>query len=349
MAITIGTEIQGQQATPTTTYCYLYEPLRIVVNETDLTATKLYVDIEIYRTDLSTTLVDTLVLYAEFDINSGDPVSFDLMKIVRQYHDSDLIKFSKKDDFALVGSAGQYAGVSRYIYHFKIYSDKTATPVIVRKLPIIGGRAFEQFTPIVDQNIPVNEFEYYGISTSPYKFSRWGGIFSLDLQLKVPTLLNAAPSIVATLPSALIVPPPCGGFLLWKSRFGGWMWWGFDIQQREFSKSYEGNLENGMFESTTGLNGDPFVPVDYVGIKTSYTRTLKALGLTNEELLAVAGINASPAVWYLEPNYNDTENPTYKIELMRVTSASAPYDTKANGGDFTVRLQSISVTEHTTK
>jgi hypothetical protein len=70
MAITINTEIIGQQATSTLTYCYLYEPLRINVIESNLLANKLYVDIEVYNA-IDQTLNRSEVKYAEFDINSG--------------------------------------------------------------------------------------------------------------------------------------------------------------------------------------------------------------------------------------------------------------------------------------
>ena len=35
MALILNTEIAGQEATSTCTYCYLYEPLRVVIEEDD--------------------------------------------------------------------------------------------------------------------------------------------------------------------------------------------------------------------------------------------------------------------------------------------------------------------------
>ena len=46
MAINITAEITGQEITSVFTYCYLYEPLRILIEETNLAATKMYIDIE---------------------------------------------------------------------------------------------------------------------------------------------------------------------------------------------------------------------------------------------------------------------------------------------------------------
>ena len=336
MAITVTPEILGQQATAATTYCYLYEPLRVLIEESELSATRMYIDLQILDTSNDTNVIETLVAYGEYDINPGVGISVDLMKLARQYHDARVWKFAQGSDI-YTSDAGLDAAVSKVKFRFLIYTNVTLTQTNIEKLPIIGGRAFDQFTPAVDQNSPVNEFEYYSDLNQNDYIGKWEGGFSAVLNLANPNNQNARPSISQNTSGDECIE----AFLIWKSRFGGWMWWGFEIEQRTNSSSYQGNLEVSMFESTEDKAGNPYVPVDYTSIEMSYTRIVKSLSLSQEELLAVSGIKSSPAVYYLEPN-KDGNNSNLKLELMRVGSASIPLDTKANGGDFSVTLKSIS-------
>ena len=120
------------------------------------------------------------------------------------------------------------------------------------------------------------------------------------------------------------------------------MSWGFKLKKESQAKKYEGNIQVGMFESTLPTNGSPYIPVNYTGISTSYSINLKELGLTTDELSIVQSIIASPAVYYMRDQGEE-------LELMRLTSANAPLDNKANGGDFTVSLSSISTTMQKTR
>tara|TARA_R110000782_G_scaffold97666_2_gene182666 strand:+ start:329 stop:1324 length:996 start_codon:yes stop_codon:yes gene_type:complete len=331
MAITVNTQILGQQATSTTTYCYLYEPLKIVITESDLTATKIFVDMEAVST-LDGSIVDTLLKYGEYDLNPGRNLTFDIMKLAQQHHDAEVYKFSLVDEIS-----GESI-VSKYKYNFNIYSDISGVSR-VSKLPILGVRKLQNFVPLVTQSQAINEFQFYNMDVAELE-SRWNTKV-LQVTLKsASTVGNTFPTI-STITSTT-GKLPCGGFLIWKSTFGGWMFWGFDLRTERFSGSHVGNLPSGMFESTAEIGGNPFVTADYTGISNSYTVILKSLGLTSQELLAVAGISFSPAVYYMEPN-------SQKMELMRMTSATVPLDSIANGGDFSVSLSSISNTSQSTK
>jgi len=329
MAITVTAQISGQVASSTYTYCYLYEPMRVFLEESEPTATKFFIDVTQYSSG-SGVPETPLLQYAIYDINPGVGITVDLMKITQQINDANAYKFSSVDDVA-TGANGYKSVITDYKYKFDIYTDVTPTPIVVRKLPLIGNRDLEQFTAAVTTSSPVNEFEYYGLDTTELE-SRWIGVSLLQTAFTDPTLSNARPTLTKVTNAGV---SPCGGFLVWKSRFGGWMFWGFKIQTRTFEKNYEKRLSTSMFESTADTAGDPYVPVNYTGINTSYGRTLKALGLSSEELLAVSGIHASPAVYYQRPG-------TVDLELMRMTSFSAPISTLASGGDFTVTLRSIS-------
>jgi len=333
MAITINTQILGQEASANISYCYLYEPLRVSVLESNLTASKLYIDLEIISSESGST-VNTLLKYAEFDLNPGLPLAFDLMKIARQHHNANLYRFGTIDNLV---SNGWKSVISEYRYKFHIYTDVSARSTIY-KLPIVGGRSLSHFTPSVLVSQPTNEFEYYGLDLIELR-ARWSGVSLIDISLKDLSLSgDVRPTINKIVNSG---EGPCGGFIIWKSRFGGWMFWGFDIATETHSGSYSGNLAVGMFESTAEIDGNPYIPVDYTEINISYSRTLKALSLNSKELKAVAGINASPAVYYVEPG-------TERLELMRLSSATTPISTLAAGGDFSVTLNNISKTPQKT-
>jgi len=219
--------------------------------------------------------------------------------------------------------------VSKYKYKFEFYTDKTAAKSSFTKLPIIGGRRLPDFNASVLQTQDLTEADLLNIDLD----NRWLNYPFLTSTLADPTLQNAKPSITETISTG--GTHPCGGYIIWKSKFGGWMSWGFDIQTETDNQNYSGNIESGMFESTKDIGGSPSLPPNYTQVSVSYSRTLKALSLTRDELEAVRGIKGSPAVFYMKSSSGE-------LELMRLSSATVPLSSLANGGDFTVTLSSIS-------
>ncbi len=163
MAITLATEILGQEATSSVSYCYLYEPLRVQITESDSTAESISIELEILDTSNTATVVENLLEYGSFDLNPAQPISIDLMKIAQQYHGANGYNYSHIDEI-VDASTGWQSVVSKYVYNFKITSDKTSTPVEVKKLPIIGGRSFSDFIPSVSQDLPITEAEGLGLN-----------------------------------------------------------------------------------------------------------------------------------------------------------------------------------------
>lgn len=335
MALTILPEISGQEVTSTCTYCYLYEPLRVVISENDVAAQQIFIELEIIKSDDDTVVVENLLEYGVFDLNPGQGLSVDLMKLARQHHNANVYNFSSLMD---IYNDGWKSVISEYKYNFKITSDVTSTATSILKLPIIGGRDFRDFEPTLLSQPICTEAD---LDPEVDMTNVWEGWSFLRTRLQPATQQDAKPRI-DIIESALGEYAGCGGQVVWKSRLGGWMTWGFKMKKENTSKQYQGNIQVGMFESTASANGDAYVPVDYTGIETSYTITLKQLGLTSAELKAVHGIIASPAVYYMREK-------TGELELMRLTSAQAPIDNKANGGDFTVSLKSISSVSQLTR
>ena len=339
LTLSVSPNIEGQQATSSVTYCYLYEPLNVMIEENStLTPTKIYIELRALDTEDPTTIVESIADYAVYDINPNQPLKVDLMKLARQHHDANLYNFGKTSD--IVGDNGWKSVVSQYVYEFRITSDVSATLVSVKKLPIIGGRTYDTFTPLVEHTQDLTEAEVEGV----YFANRFPDYPYFIQSLKSPTASSLKPIMskvvggtftdAAGYPEYQFNIDPCGGYLIWKSKLGGWMQWGFTLGSQSKSRSYEGNLQVGMFESTADYGGDPFVPVDYTGISTSRSRTMKALSLSSVELEAVSGILESPAVYVVDSDGN--------MELMRVTSATTPRRVGASGGDFSVSLKSIS-------
>ncbi len=332
MAISIETEILGQEASAALSYCYLYEPLRLNVIEDDILAVKLYVDIERISIVDQITVVDTFIKYGEFDINAGVSLSFDAMDLAMQLHDSNIYKMATID--SILNSA-EYSIVSKYIYKFSIYSDKTiGAPTVIRKLPIIGGREFSEFVPQVLYTQTITEFQQFGINEEELSYRWMGYTFIKATLIDVNSVGSLVPLITPIMvPSATVCD---GGILIWKSSRGGWMFWGFDLNRKSKSHKYSGNISVGKFKSDQRRGGNPYVEVNYTNIDTSYNIEIKALGLSQDELMAVSGISSSPAVYY-------TNNKSGRLELMRLTTASVPISNLAEGGDFSVSLENISV------
>ena len=324
MAITISTQITGQEATSTFTYCYLYEPLKINVLEDDTSSKKIYIDLEVISISDGITVAFE-PKYGSFDRNPSRALTINLMDIAQQYHDSNLFKISTIGDL----TQAKDIVVSKYKYSFNIYSDITTTPVSVKKLPIIGGRMFRDFESIVPTSQVLTEAELYNVDLT----GRWLDYYNITNSLTSATSTNAEPTITSSVETG--GKKNCGGMLIWKSRFGGWMYWGMDIAVFKSSGSYGKSLQVGMMEGND--NGNPYVQVDYTERENSYSYNLKSLSLNSEELKAVQGIANSVAVYYME-------TPTSNLELMRLSSSTAPVSTLTNGGDFSVSLKSISVT-----
>lgn len=331
-------------------YQYLFEPLELYIEETDITQDKLKIDIKLLN--ISTEVVEkTYTEYAVYDLASEDGISsilnINLMDLIMQIHNMNLYKFSSLDDII---TDGWKASVSEYKYAIKIY---TSEEINFKIIPIIGARRFNQLTfPI---GIPAtNEFDYFGLNTISLGVGdfnddfnedfannefpiteierKWQGISYIKTTFKDPTLTNCKPIM------EVIDNPgntPCGGYVIWKSRFGGWMYCGFDIQTESIRHSYSGSIDTGLYEATKMYEGNPYVAVNYTGVSESYSKTLKVLSLSQKELKALSGISSSPAIYYVEEGSN-------KLELMRLNSMSAPLSSLSDGGDFSISLSSIS-------
>ena len=340
MAITVTPEITGQQADENSSLAYLYEPLRVLITDSNTGAKKIYIDVSEYDSS-SDNLVNFYENYAVFELNTAKTLKVDIMAIIRQLVEKAVWKYSNVD--ALVSGDGYKAIIPQYTYDFTV-RDGVGSSVDIIKQPIIGGRTFYQFqkNPSLLPSSPTNEFEYSGLD-----IQETDKLFAMSfVTVDFPNLVNQGqpngrPTLTKMTPSnTYATRVPCAGGLLWKSRLGGWMHWGFDLIEEKNTSRVNGKLNVGLFEGDS--LGNPFVENDFTEIQNSYSITLKSLSVEKKYLECLAGIKNSMAVYYQRPN---EEN----LELMRLSSASASLKNLSNGGDFSVTLNSISKSSFLTR
>ena len=335
MALTITPQISGQQANGTLSYCFINEPLKVHVTDSLSTVNQIFVDV----TQISThtgTAETTRVEYIVRDIISLGGIAIDLMKVVKQLHDFDLYHFSTNSHFSTDGFKDSV--LSKYIYKFEFYTNISTTKTTVLKLPILGGRTFQNFVPVVNFTTPIRELQA-GSFDDAYLKNYSNPVFSLR---QISSVTNSNYSVITQYDTAQ-GSESCEGRIIWKSKLGGWMYWGMNLKTSKINGSHSGNIDNGMFESTVfSGGGSVYIPVNYTSVKSSNSITLKCLSLSKEELIAVAEINGSPAVYY-------QRSPSEKLELMKLTSATAPIKTHINGGDFSVSLSGLFESESRVK
>jgi len=147
MSITIQSSVAGDilSVGGTPNYCYLYEPFEVRVTESDNTALKLYIDVKISLISSLNTTTNTKIKYVEYDFSSTKSLSIDLMEIAQQMNDANIYQIGKLSD--LVSSSNETV-LSKVMYTFDIYTDKTSTPSTIKKIPIIGLREFTDYSPI---------------------------------------------------------------------------------------------------------------------------------------------------------------------------------------------------------
>ena len=331
MAVTIQNKITDQVIGPLT-YYYLYEPLPVRLQETDLSAKQIFIDIEIKNVD-TLVIEETLVKYGVYDINMGQPINIDLMEVLNQLHDADVWQIGDVQNIIDLPQAI----VNKHAYKLKFYSDISVVTPNVSIIPIIGGRKFVDFQPLVSNSFPLTEFEEQGIDIT----LRWSTYITIANSLTPPNSnlpkVNIGPLFNA------IGEDPCAGMIYWKSKLGGWMQWGFDIKTEKKNSKTKGGFEVGMLDTLRNqVNQNPFVPTNYSSVEYSYTLTLKSLSLTQDELVAVSGLSESPVCYYLR-------EPDGRLELRKISSVSAPLNSLANGGDFSVTLKNISNVDFKTR
>ena len=67
MAITVTSQITNQDVSSTTSYCYLYEPLKVNITESDIAASQIYIDLTVIDTSDGTITLRKGGVTVDFD------------------------------------------------------------------------------------------------------------------------------------------------------------------------------------------------------------------------------------------------------------------------------------------
>ncbi len=331
MALTIESQILGQ---PLNGYKYVYEPFKVAFTEDDLLATKLFLDVDIYNFNGAqdgSNLVESLEEFGLFDIIEGVPLAIDICEMIAQKLRADVFKNSTVEDIVQNNVDGWGQVVANYSFKITARTDVSSGSTFY-VYPILGGRGYDGFNVLVDENQPLTEFQLGGIDIS----ERWLNYPYFTQNLSAINLSgDSSPTINSTI--ATNGKEPKGGYVIWKSVYGGWMSWGFDISVKTKTGSYSGDLASGVFNSTKTVGGNPYIKPNYTKVETAHSVNLKSFDVENDELKAISGIAYSPAVYYME-------TPNSRLELMRVSTVSAPLSSNTDGDDFSLTLSSISKT-----
>jgi len=325
MALTVVSGYDKASFPVTRFYHYLYEPLDVEITETDSGVTKCYIDLILINAETGTT-VSTISEYGLFDLLPNITLRVDIMKLIRQYDNADVYKIR-------AATAVTYQTViTEYAYDVKIRTD-VPNETTIKTLPLRGVRSFDLISanPLITGTPSITERDIYGI-TFDAATAKWSYRDIPVMTLQAPTATDVRPTLAVTDYIATNnSDEPCGGTVIWKSRLGGWMYWGFDIRTESHTGRYEGNIEVGMYE--TDENGI-FTPSDYTKVKTSYTYSLKSLSLSSIELEAFKDIASAPVVYY--KHYGSKF-----WEMMRLASPNVPVSTLSDGGDVSITLRNI--------
>ncbi|UXQ88753.1 hypothetical protein [Tenacibaculum phage Larrie] len=347
MALTVTPLIDGQDLRETPySYSYLYEPLPVRISVGSST-TRVFIDVTIEPITDTESPIDFLEAYVNYDVREGASyIDIDLSEIANQLSSHGVYNIgninqlvSNPDTFTIGADIDKLSVVNGYGFNFFIYSDGDAETKRIKKMFIIGGRHFMDFTPTVENLTLTSEFEAEGIDLT----NRWSGYPVIKTILEDPNKTtnqhNLNPFVTITNQTSGCTPE---AFLIWKSKLGGWCFWGFEMKRESSKPRQSGSVAVERIGTSRGiLTNYPSVNADYTSVSVSRSLTLKSFALTKKELRAVSGINDSPAVYLYKEDG--------KMELMKLSSASVPLTTFSSGGDFTVSLKSISDLEYKTR
>jgi hypothetical protein len=338
MALTVTPQILGQETVDTVSYCYMLEPLKVHITDDEASTTEIYIDVTRLSTETGSPELDSEGIelirtrYVVREVISEGAVVVDLMAVAAQLHDFNKFEISKTSDI----QSNWKSVLSEWKYKFKIYTNSSTPSVNVLKLPIIGGRDFENFTPVVDYNTPLSFLSLDQMVKS--SILRAGSLIPFFTLKDLSTVtVDLTPNVSMTTPTeGLGSTNNCGGILYWKSKKGGWESFGMDLADEKRTHNYKGRVAVSLFESTQWSGGgDAYIQPSYTSIDSNYSVSLKCLSRSVEDLEALSHVSGSPAIYYQRTS-------TSRLELMRASSISSPIQTHIQGGDFSVVLKRIS-------
>lgn len=320
---TITPKITGQRLDDSWTYAYLYESLygEVLTHPTS-SEYEMKVDLEVYDPLNGTTLLEKIVDYALFDQDSEGKTEIDYMALIRQHTQTQWYKIGHIDDIDWTSV------ISRYIYNCQTRY-YVSSGEAVKTIPIIGGRGFRDFIPAVGGLQSLTEWEVLGVPQPEFL-----GYPKISQSLQPGSQGDYRPTVTKVISTT--GQDICGGYLIWKSKYGGWCTYGFNLRSDSKTGSYISQLSVDSFLPTE--SGGYYMPTDYTGIRSKNTTTLRSIGVSIDHAKAISGLAESPAIYLYD---KDAE----KMELVRLSALSVPIDNLKSGTNVEVVLSAIDVNE----
>ena len=318
---------------------YIYEPHLIKLTSDDTLVKELkFAGIIFYKPD-GTGSDPGVTDYARISLDGDGSAIIDIHKLLRPLVEKDIYKIGEVSDITWETI------MSKNWYQWSVYeilpNGTTGGSSGSYNIPLHGGRQYKNLEDLSRGLLPTGETKVAWLTDWDYngiKQPEWIGqpIISSDL----PPYFGGGLNVMDLRPIVTITTPVtgrncCGAYLIWKSQYGGWNSYGFDIYIETDSLKYEGKLGGdplGVVSETAGAN--PYIKPNYTEVSTTSKSQLKTVGVPQAEARVLQSLNNSPAV-FLKRLGSD------KLELMRLNSTSIPLSNLTNGVTVSVSLSSI--------
>lgn len=317
MAITITTLLTDESVSTSKKHKYLFEPLEVKLSEPGTTLFK----IDVVLSNIATGALEVSYSnYALLDADENGEAIVDLMSIARDFFDAETYKIGDVSDIdPLTIVPGRFI-------QFNVSNDVSLGFEILRAVPLLGQRTFDQWDGEMSNTKPLTEWELYGITQPDYI-----GYPKITTALKSNDSSDMTPAVTITTPTT----GRCvkGAYLLWKSRLGGWCSYGFDVITERETGAYIGSLGNELLRAND--SGNPFVRANFTKRTVRKTVELKSSGVAQNEVKVLKGIEASPAVYLMRSESS-------KLEMFRLGGVSESITNLSGGSNVSITLDSIT-------
>lgn len=297
-------------------YYYVFEPLYVELTNTVSDD----IDVWVQELDINTGAILSTQFATNLTTDNNNQIVVDYMAVLKSFITLEPYK---------IGSVSDILDSKFVLGRFNILTgwDGQNYTSIAKIVPLLGARMFDKFSENthIRTSTPLTEFEYLNLENPKFK-----GYPIIDITLQPLTNQNIEPTITITTPST--GSTVCGAFLIWKSIYGGWVSYGFEIISETTNTAYNNDLDMNLIYPND--NGNPFLTPNYTNRNTVHSLTLKAISVERDIVLGIRGIEMAPVIYLMR-------SATSGLELMRLDSFSAPLDNLKAGETVSISLTSI--------
>ena len=313
-------------------YIYLYEPYEVDVISNSGLPDILKITVSERALSNKWTTVNTYTDYALYDLIPYKSVRVNIAEIIKSLFDSNAYDIGNLSDL-IPTPEGRNTTMTNYTYQI-FFNTNHDSLIGLFFYPLLGARPFKELGAL-NENIPLEESTALGLPIKEFAY-----LPNIEINLKPISNTDMTPLTTIYYNNLGEGKKYSGAGLIWKSKYGGWVTWGFDIVSEDFSNSYKGDIKVNPYEINS--EGEFYVEPDYSTVETSSTVSLRALSVTKEYAEVLKGINYSPAIYLVRKGVDDSLLATGALELMRLAGAAIPITSLNDGVDVSINLKSIS-------